>query len=67
MNTSKSASGLLDEAGYRVVVASNGQPGSGGFSPQHRDSRAGMTDQQGAPRASVLIVDDDPDILRGPH
>lgn len=45
-----------------VVVASNWQQGSCRFSPHHLDSRGGMTDQQGAPRASVLIVDDDPDL-----
>ena len=55
--------GILEEAGYRVMVASNGQQGSGAFWPQHRDSRAVMTDQQGAPRAAVLIVDDDPGIV----
>jgi hypothetical protein len=54
--------GILEEAGYMDVVASNGQQGSGRFSPPHRDSRAGMTDQKGAPRAAVLRVDDDPDI-----
>lgn len=53
--------GILDEAGSMVVIASNGQHGNGGFSPQLRDNRAGMTDQQGLPRAAVLIVDDDPD------
>ncbi len=27
--------GILEEAGYMVVFARNGQQGSGGFSPQH--------------------------------